>query len=307
MLSFLLSHLIHQRFAGRSDGNPKLSYYDVSDLGCKSKPFSFKSENNLLRGEKVFVGAINDCKKAMVFFHGIGAGHTAYSSEIAYFAKKGFLVYAYDNTGCMLSEGKGMNHMAHTFVDVKAFFEYLKSDEDYHGQEIVACGHSWGGWSALQCLNEEIPVGRIVSMGSFCKLEDVFVSQGSLPKWFAQPIRRGLKREFGIDAVNRYDMLKQTKKPVLFVYGEKDHLLTECGAVRLINELSLQNPNISCKEIKNRGHNCYWTEKTDSYFHDLLYKYNYLDINAQSPATFDINKIQDDRVVMDLIFDFLNS
>ena len=37
-------------------------------------------------------------KAALIFFHGIGAGHSAYESEIRYFAHKGYLVYAYDNS-----------------------------------------------------------------------------------------------------------------------------------------------------------------------------------------------------------------
>ena len=306
MLSFVFGKVIHNSFRIRYDGNPKLRYMDAEIAGRKSKPFSFYSNGNLLRGEKLYVGDIASCKTALIFFHGAGAGHTAYTMEMSYFAKKGYLVYGYDNTGCMWSEGKEVGDLAHSILDVDAFFEYLKTDEDYRGQRLFAIGHSWGGVAVAHCLKQDIPVEKCVALAGVCSLPDLYASQAKVPAWTKGPIGAYLKRRYGKDILNDITLLKDTKKPFLYVYGELDRLILDAKINEIISQYSSQNPNVSVKEVKNMGHNCYWTKKTESYIEDLMGKKAYRGLDCDPRIHFNTDMIQDDPALMNSLFDFFD-
>ena len=307
MLSIVTGILMKKAFNMRFDGHPKLRYPSPEEYGCSAKKFAFYSGKNLLRGEKLYVGDISKCKRCIVFFHGAGAGHTAYSSEIAYFAKKGFLVYAYDNTGCMESEGKTIGNLAQSVADADAFFSYLPSDEDYHDQPIYAVGHSWGGLACVHCLDERLPVKKCVSLAGINELSKVLAAGGGLPSWMSRYIRRYLRLTYGKDAVNQKALLQECKKPFLYYIGDKDFLMLDAGMYSLISEFSKQNPNISTVILKNKGHNCYWNSASEDYLHDLRVNKHFLELNSDPEFSFDIDKIKDDRQVMDSIVDFLIS
>jgi pimeloyl-ACP methyl ester carboxylesterase len=73
-------------------------------LESLKKNFSFVSGRWMLSGSRYFVGNW-PYKALVVFYHGIGAGRNAYVQPICDLAKQGYLVYAFDNTGSMQSEG----------------------------------------------------------------------------------------------------------------------------------------------------------------------------------------------------------
>ena len=110
---------------GRGDGLPSLAYFPLSYFGVEAKPYSFKSDGNLLCGE---VGVpCGEPKAVIVFFHGLGAGYTSYSPEIAALVKAGYLVYCFDYAGCMQSEGGSMVDLGHPIKDIadKGYWGFL--------------------------------------------------------------------------------------------------------------------------------------------------------------------------------------
>ncbi len=305
MLSFIVGKAIHSNFALRYDGNPKLRYETAEEAGCNSKPFSFYSGKNLLRGEKLYVGDIAKCQKALVFFHGIGAGHTAYTLELSFFAKKGYLVYAFDNTGCMWSEGKEVGDLAQSVGDVNAFFTYLKQDKDFHGQPLFALGHSWGGVSVLHCLNEDIPVLKCVSLSGATPLVDFYTSaEKKMPDWLKKPIAAYLKRKYGKAVVEDINLLTTTKKPFLYLYGDQDDLVLRSSSHLTIGKYAKTNSCVEIRPIKGKRHNSYWTEKTELYIQELVGKKKYTSLKCDPSVEFSLDFIKDDPAVMNYIFDF---
>lgn len=307
MLSILTNYLIHKSFRLRYDGNPKLRYENAADYGCSAKKFEFRSGDNILRGEKVFFGDIASCKEAIVFFHGAGAGHTAYEKEIAFFAKRGYLVYAYDNTGCMESEGKEVGNLAQSVWDAEAFFDYLKSDEDFKGRPIYAIGHSWGGLALTSCLREDCPVSKCVSLSGLVDLSMLYLYGGKLPNWMKSSVQSGIRREYGKKVADLDRLLMNAKKPFKYYVGMKIPLIIDSGTAKLVKQISLKNSFVSYAELEDKGHNCYWAAETESYFRDLLDVKNYLSLSSDPSIELDLSKIKDDPLVMESVIDFLKA
>ena len=92
----------------RCEGNANLKYLKAKNFdNLNARPIDFKSNKGQTLNGFLYSNAKVDTYKALVVFsHGMGAGHHAYTTEINYFAQKGYLVWAYDNTGSCLSEGK---------------------------------------------------------------------------------------------------------------------------------------------------------------------------------------------------------
>ena len=68
-------------FCRRYDGNPNLRYFQAEDFeGLKAEPVSFGSGDATLRG--YIYSYDGDAKGAVIFSHGFGAGHRAYTTEI---------------------------------------------------------------------------------------------------------------------------------------------------------------------------------------------------------------------------------
>ena len=92
----------------RCEGNENLKYLKAKNFdNLNAHPISSKSDEGQTLNGFLYSGAKIDKYKALIVFsHGMGAGHLAYTTEINYFAQKGYLVLAYDNTGTCESEGK---------------------------------------------------------------------------------------------------------------------------------------------------------------------------------------------------------
>ena len=59
----------------------------------------------------------------VVFCHGIGEGHLQYTKEIEELCKAGFLVLAFDITGCAASSGKDIRGLSQSLCDMDCVIE----------------------------------------------------------------------------------------------------------------------------------------------------------------------------------------
>lgn len=59
----------------------------------------------------------------------MGGGHLSYTTEIDFFAKRGYLVLAYDQTGTMASDGKALRGMGQGFRDLLCAMQFAKENE----------------------------------------------------------------------------------------------------------------------------------------------------------------------------------
>ena len=140
----IVSVLIQKtRFGVRSDGNPALRYFQAKDFeNLQAEDISFVSDKGqTLRGCIYSDMRVKEPKGLVIWVHGFGAGHNAYTTEIAYLAAQGYLVLGYDNTGCVLSDGKGVGGLIQGAIDASYAVRYVQNEPRLKQYKRVLVGH----------------------------------------------------------------------------------------------------------------------------------------------------------------------
>lgn len=292
--------------AKRYDGSASLPYYRASDFSLSEKRFSFYSGKRLLSGSEYFYSDAIP-KALIVFFHGLGDGRGSYIKEISLLAKEGYLVYAYDNTGCMESEGRTINSFDHSFKDQKAFFSFLDKDEDAKGLKRYVVGHSWGGFNALISSKSDYSIEKIVSLAGYTSIPTFFGT--FLPRfgkvfwpsiWLAS---RYLEPRYG--AKNAISLLKKSDAEVLYIQGEDDHIVPLKAGFIALRKAFYGNPRFHFVLVKGIGHSVYRSPESEAYVHSLL-KDGITDLNKNEGLLMDIEKAtKENEEVWKAILDFL--
>jgi pimeloyl-ACP methyl ester carboxylesterase len=307
LLSLALSPFFKRPFKGRQDGTPLLAYYHedtYSDL--TATPFSFYSGKWRLRGF-VYAPKGQAIKGLIVFFHGIGAGHYAYLIEIHNLAKAGYLVYAYDNTACGLSEGKDLNSLSTGVLDQNAFFRFLDNDPKAQGLTRYAVGHSWGGFLALCALNPAYHISKVVSLAGFDSVYSLARSHYPairFGRWLALEVQWLNYGKAGL--VSGLKLMKKTTCPVLYIQGEEDQMVPFQATGLHFQKECAGHPNIHFLFRPGLAHQPYWTLEGEKYagpILDAIWKSDY-----QRDLDFKIDYARftsDDPAVLKAIIDFL--
>ena len=166
----IVSVLIQKtRFGVRSDGNPALRYFQAKDFeNLQAEDISFVSDKGqTLRGCIYSDMRVKEPKGLVIWVHGFGAGHNAYTTEIAYLAAQGYLVLGYDNTGCVLSDGKGVGGLIQGAIDASYAVRYVQNEPRLKQYKRVLVGHSWGAYSAMNIFSFGEHVDGVVAMCGF--------------------------------------------------------------------------------------------------------------------------------------------
>lgn|SRR5574344_895566 len=307
LICAVLSLVFKRPFHRRYDGLPTLDYYHEDTYpDLSAKPFSFYSGKWLLRGFKYQIKGMKP-QGIIVFFHGIGTGHFAYIVEIRTLAKMGYLVYAYDNTACGISEGPYLDSFSQAVYDQKAFFSWLDKDPDSLGLKRYVVGHSWGGYIALTSLQKKYNVLKVVSISGFDSLYRLTLSH--FPK-----IRYGHFLAVGSQAIgypkfgnlSGLKLLKKTSTPFLYIQGTADPMVpyADFGA-RFQKELA-DRPNTSFLFREGWGHQPYWTLESQKYGDEVLQPNRLSSYARDLDFPIDYSRFAyDDPVVIKTIIDFL--
>lgn len=305
MISSILLSALRKAMGFRCDGQPQLTYYQASDYGVHAEPFSFPSGKWTLRGAKYSVGQ-GSFKGLLVFHHGIGAGSTAYMQEICAFAKRGYLVYAYDNTGCMTSEGQGIGCLAQSLLDQEAFFSFLEKDEDQKGLKRYVAGHSWGGYTAFGAMNDAYRVEKVVSLSGFVSLPKMLIASEPKLAKFEDLLRRALKKGYGPKAgEDMAALIAKSKARLLYVQGEADPLVTKAENYDILEKLFGTNERVKLLLVPGAMHNPYWTLEAQKYLYNIQKK-KMFERGFDNSFVIDYGRLNhDDPAIMDQIFSFL--
>ncbi len=306
-LFFLFRHGFKKATFCRNDPSPALPYYQPEDFDLSYQNFSFQSGKWLLSGSFYFYQNVEK-KGVILFLHGAGAGRSAYIKEIASFARRGYVVYAYDNTGCGESEGRYFYGLGHTNRDIKAFFAWFEMNNEFKTLPLYVVGHSWGGYGAL--LTSSYPsVRKIISLAGFTSPSREFayyVNHGRYKK-IRFLMSLVLKSLGGYDAdVAVYSSLKKSSAKILYVQGDKDPMvLPQAGYLDLKHHL----PNASIKYliVPGRGHQPWRSEDANNYQAELMKKGL---ITPYAPIELKMDIVRAtalDENVMKSLFDFLDN
>ena len=101
-----------------------MTYKDMPDP-IPRRPVSFFSGANKLQG---YVYGEENTKGLIVFSHGILSWHEDYLSGIAELVRRGYTVFAYNNTGSANSEGEDARGLVQGVLDLDAALDYVNSD-----------------------------------------------------------------------------------------------------------------------------------------------------------------------------------
>ena len=303
----------------RCDDNGTAFYFSAVDFeGLVAESVCFKaSAGHQLKGN-LYHYDNPIANRLIVFDHGFGGGHRAYMKEIEKLCRHGYLVLAYDHTGCMESEGESPNGMAQSLCDLNDCLNYVKSSDRFNAFDISVMGHSWGGFSTLNIAALHPEISHVVVLSGFVSVE-------LLVNDFFAGILKGYRRvitEFercanpGFIGFNAVESLKKTNAKTLLVYSDNDQMVRKSQYDILKAGLDGKS-NISFMLEHNKGHNPNYTEDAVRYLSEYLAAKNKLTkqkklVTEQQKkaflAGFDWNRMtaQDERV-WQVIFDCLDN
>lgn len=291
----------------RWDGSPVLPYYSPKDLGISESRFSFYSGHWLLSGSRYFLKGI-PYKGLVVFFHGLGAGRTSYLMEISSLVKEGYLVYAYDNTGSMESQGPSIVGLAQTVTDMRHFFAFLDADPLSKGLKRYSMGHSWGGYGAMMSLDNAYHIEKAISMAGFVQpsIEYAFLS-----KPLANPLLKPfLKLALIATAGKNGDssaipVIKKSHGKLLYIQGTNDKLVGFNSAFGTLKKYFPNDPKVTLLEAKGAEHACFLSSSSQKY-QDGLNAKGLTSLSCPLGLKMDIKKATGENPeIMKAIFDFL--
>lgn len=307
-------------FGARCEGNPYLSYFTAADFdNLTAEPVEFQgNRSQTLRGNLYFETGKTDFKALLIFCHGMGGGHLSYTTEIDFFAKHGYLVLAYDNTGTMASDGKALVGMPQAVCDLKSALQFAKADERTKHLVILLAGHSWGAYTVCRAANEP-QVKGVLAFSAPNDVPELLTAQAQIQTGknfgFLKPFLRAYEglRFGGAAAKPTAELLKDTQKPVLLLHGEKDGVVPLKNAVAGNAALS-ENQKIQSILYPEKQHNVYATPKAEQYIAEALEKLGVLAKSKESAdecaayaKTLDFRKMcEEDSEVMQTALEFLD-
>ena len=267
--------LYRGRLYGRVDDTGTAFYFSAADFpGLVREPYPFRSPmGHMLQGSFYHYGQPM-AGRVVVFDHGLGGGHRSYLKEVELLARHGYLVFAYDHTGCMESGGESTNGLGQSLCDLDACLRALKADPAYAGYAISVVGHSWGAYACLNIPALHPDVRHVVAISGFLSVELMLRQVFSGVRRPFVGVAREIEREAHPDtfACRAQDSLRNTDAWVLVIHSADDRVVSFRN-FRLLRRALGQRPNTVFLRVNGKNHNPNYTEDAvrykAAYLHEL--------------------------------------
>lgn len=286
--------------------------------GLKKYPYEFKgSDGQILRGGfYCYDNPIED--RLIIFEHGMGGGHRSYFREIETLARHGYLVFSYDHTGCMESEGENTKGFSQSLNDLDCCIKALKTETKLINYDLSVVGHSWGGFSSMNIPAIHPEISHIVAMSGFVSVYEMirqifFGIKGFYSYFYA--IEE--KNNPVFSKVNTIESLKHTETKALIIHSADDKTVSCKKHFEVMRRGLSDNKNISFLLLEGKNHNPNFTSEAvrykDSFFRILSGKLKKHELTTDESKkafieSFDWWKMtEQDEAVWDKIFDFLDN
>lgn len=249
-------------FGRRCDKNPLLKYFTAQDFGLSARPVALP---NGLNGFIYGKAEASPNGKLIIFCHGMGPGHIAYTTEIAYFCRLGYTVLAVDSRGCNLSDGKNLKGLYCGVQTAISAIDFARSDEELKGYAVYLVGHSWGAYSAL-CASAEREVNAVAAISAPVTpsrvMADAASSTISRPLaallrpfwWLAELFKFGVKGNS-----NAARCSEKSGAPTLLIHGDRDAVVPLAGSAYS----KARGKNVTRLLAKGKAHNPYNTQNAE--------------------------------------------
>lgn len=246
-------------------------YFSLKDFpNLKAKPYEFKSsKGDTLRGNFYYYDGYKQ-NHIIVFEHGMGAGHNAYFREIELLAKKGYMVYSYDHTGCMNSDGKHSYGFLTSLADLDSCLNSLK--KDYPGNKISVVGHSWGAFSTSNIAAFHPDVAHVIALAPFNSLSSI------LHQTFHGLLGFMYKHAYNLEASfnekyaesSAVEALKNYKGHALIFHSKDDNVLNIKYHFNVIQKALSNHENIELVLLDKKRHNPNYTVDAVNYLNEFV-------------------------------------
>lgn len=204
--------------------------------------------------------------RLIVFDHGFGGGHRSYMKEIERLCRAGYLVLAYDHTGCMASGGEGTRGLSGSITDLDDVLSFVKRDARFAGCSLAVVGHSWGGYAATLAPALHPDLSHVVILAGALSAKRILRSfLGGLLAPYRPAVMR-LEREANPNTVDLdgAKVLAQTKARVLGIFSENDPLIRKSVHYKPLCKALSGKEGARLLLVKNKGHNPNYTERAVS-------------------------------------------
>lgn len=304
---FTMAYFINKSvFGSRHDKNPLLKYYTAEDFELSARQVDICCvKNKYIRGIIYKKEDMPTKKELIIFCHGMGPGHIAYTTEIAYLCNLGYTVLAPDYYGSGLSDGKNLKSNLSALNAIIASIYY--ADTNLNFDKIYLVGHSWGAYSALCAAHKTGMVDGVVAISAPDKSEKIMYGTlcKRMPKFFVDLLYPFLCIACGGESAGKAAEQINPKIPILLIHGEKDPLV-----LLQISAFSAANGEHITKYLaKDKRHNPYNTVAAEKKLSELLNglsKYKKGEVGEDFFKTFDFAAAtEEDSEVMEQISNFL--
>ena len=182
MLYDKIREVYRKALYNRVDDNGNIFYFSSENFeGLEKEEYTFaSSRGHELKGYFYFYKAYKP-NHLVIFDHGMGGGHRSYMKEIEMLAKKGYLVLAYDHSGCMESGGESTFGFPQSLMDLDDCIKSIKANPKYENFDLSVIGHSWGAYSCLNIASFH-ELKHIIAMSGFISVKQI------LSQFFSGPL-----------------------------------------------------------------------------------------------------------------------
>ena len=259
-----IQEIFRSKVYARAEELPYVFLFSHTDFeGLNQKSFNVKSSlGHTLVGHFYYYDNPKQ-NRLIVFDHGMFGGHKSYMREIEMLARHGYLVYAYDHTGCMASGGKDTNGFGQSLRDLDDVISELKKQTELDGYEINVVGHSWGAFSTLNIVRFHPDITKIVPISGFAAPR-LLINQyfKGILRIFASPI---YKLEVENNPVymecSAIDTLKNSDVKALIFHSPNDHMVSYKKHFLKMKKALKDKSGIEFVTVEGGKHNPNYTPK----------------------------------------------
>ena len=300
----------------RADDNGAIFYFTYKDFdGLNREPFSFSScDGHTLQGYFYYYDKPIE-NRLVIFEHGMGSGHTGYMKEIEMLARHGYLVFAYDHTGCMESGGETTGGFVQSLKDLNDALNAIRAKKETENTDISVIGHSWGGFSTMNICKLHPEISHAVAMSGFISVES-FMKQ-ILGSFYKKIYQQEEKQNPEFIKYNALDSLEDTSSKVLIIHSQDDPTVKCSYSFDVLYEKLKDKENIKFLKVSDKKHNPNYTKQAVEYKDEFFFEYRksmkkkLLDTEDKKISfkkRFDWNKMtEQDTEFWNMIFDFLDT
>ena len=246
----------------RQDGNPLLHYFSVADFeGLQRTPFVFEGNNGQkLQGYYYYYPSARK-DRLNIFDHGMGCGHVAYLKEIELIARRGYMVFTYDHTGCLESEGEDIGGFAQSLCDLDYAVNALRSAKEYGDAKFTVIGHSWGGFAALNISALHPEIESCISLSGFIGVERMIEQFFSGILKFYRPSIFRLESDANpmYSLIDARRSLKNSPSRILYVASDNDPTVKTAYHFDTLKKNPPEGANIEFFLVHGKLHNPNYT------------------------------------------------